>query len=64
MPRLVAAADDDVPVEKMRRFRNAEEDELLPLKIGGKLVRQYKNHDIKEDIKEEVEETGKRCFQT
>lgn len=38
---------------KIRRFAQSDENELLPIKICGKIVRQFKN-----DIKEEIDITN------
>lgn len=46
-------SDNDEPDNKIRRFTQTTNNELLPLKICGKLVRQYK--DVKDEIKEEVD---------
>lgn len=46
------------PSEIIRRF-NKTEDELLPLKIAGHVVRRYKevSPDFKDEIKDEIETT-------
>lgn len=44
-------SENNEPNNKIRRFAHTPENELLPIKICGKLVRQYK-----EEIKEEIDD--------